>query len=98
MDTTKGSSVFKAGKLLKITLEYTPQVIVKASIHGDFFMYPEEGIEKLEDSLKGTPLQREQIKAKVEEFMKGAQVFGFDAEQMAEAIMMAAGKQETAKK
>lgn len=41
------------GKTLKIDAEIKDNVIVDIVISGDFFAYPEEGIEMLENDLKG---------------------------------------------
>ena len=47
-------SVYKIpeGKLVKIELETTDNKIKKIKITGDFFLYPEEIISKLEKSLE----------------------------------------------
>ena len=51
----KGSSVFKIpeGKLVKVFLEFENEKIVGVKIFGDFFLYPETGIEEIEKALKG---------------------------------------------
>lgn len=90
METKTGKAIYKAGKLIRITLEHADGMIVKVGIRGDFFAYPEEGIAGLEKSLEGTDLNVEAIKAKVETFLNTSQVFGFDSQQLSEAIMQAA--------
>ena len=61
-------SVYKVpnGKLLKIFLEYNEQVntIDKISITGDFFIYPEEAIEMMENELVNVTLDKEGLFAK----------------------------------
>ena len=88
MEIKKGRNIYKAGKLVKISLEYS-DVIRKIQITGDFFLYPEEAIEKLQKSLEGAKLEKEDIKRRVNEFISknNAEIFGFDAEQLAEAIL-----------
>ncbi|RLF15957.1 MAG: biotin--protein ligase [Thermoprotei archaeon] len=41
------------GKLVRVELEVDGGLIREAKITGDFFLYPEEAIFKLEESLKG---------------------------------------------
>ncbi len=67
-------SVYKIpnGKLVKINLEYdeNSKKIVNISIMGDFFAYPSESIEILEQELKNTYLSRETLSDKIEEIIK----------------------------
>jgi hypothetical protein len=44
------------GKLVKVTVDYSPEKIIGVQILGDFFLHPEEGIERLENSVGGIPL------------------------------------------
>ncbi|MAF36732.1 biotin--protein ligase [archaeon] len=44
------------GKLVKVWVEYTPGKILNVQILGDFFLHPEEGIERLEKSVVGVSL------------------------------------------
>ncbi len=89
--TMHGKSIFKAGKLVKIDLEYENDVIKEIKIEGDFFLYPEEGREKLEKALVGVNLDKEAIRSKTEEAIsrEKLEVYGFTGEQLAEAIMQA---------
>ena len=84
----RGKSVFKAGKLLRVFAEYDDK-IRKIAITGDFFMHPEEGIAGIEKGLVGTPVEEKAVKEKLDSLMTGIQVFGFDAEQLTQAIMAA---------
>ena len=45
------------GKLLRIDADIVENAIRDIKIHGDFFMHPEEGIEKIEDALKGERIE-----------------------------------------
>lgn len=89
----RGNSILKAGKLIKITLDYEDGKIDNIKIYGDFFMHPEEGISKIEQGLVGCVLKKEELEGKVSEILnsENIQVFGFDSNQLSEAILMALG-------
>ncbi len=84
-----GKSVYKADKLLKVSLAFSEGVIRKVQICGDFFLYPEESITGLEESLAGTALQAGAIEEKTAGFFEQNTAYGFDAKSLAEAIMLA---------
>ncbi len=86
----QGTSIFKAGKLIKIELHYDT-VIHAIKIHGDFFLYPEEGIEKLQQQLIGTELIREKLVDRINQIISNERLepFGFTSEQLTEAILAA---------
>lgn len=90
----KGFAVFKSKKLLKVSLEHEGSRVVSITVHGDFFLYPEEKIGQLEDALKGVLLERATLESAIGGFLKGAEAFGFDAPDLATAILMAAGKNQ----
>ena len=75
------------GKLVKITMDFEDEKIVKVKIMGDFFMHPEEKIEELEKELVGVELVKETLTDKVGKFLENVDVFGVDGEGFAEAIM-----------
>jgi len=56
-------------------------------ITGDFFVYPEEGLDKLEANLVGTKLERYAVRQKIWQWLQGSQVFGFDSDSLTEAII-----------
>ena len=58
----QGKSMYKVpeGKLIKITLDYGDK-INSVTINGDFFLHPEDGIEKIEQSLSGVSLETDAI-------------------------------------
>ena len=89
----KGSSVHKAenGKMLKIALEYEKGKVLGIRISGDFFMHPEESITVLENRLKGTELDEERLGKKAASIVEenSIQLFGFEAKDLAKAIMEA---------
>ncbi len=86
----EGKNVYKAGKLIKINLEYSDK-IETIRITGDFFAYPEEGIERIERELVGCPLEKDGIRTRVMGALENVEVFGFDADSLTEAIIGASG-------
>lgn len=85
-------NIYKTQKLIKILLEYNDQedsnkIINSIKITGDFFLYPEESLEYLEAQLKGTILDRDKLKEKIDICLKGSEAFGFDTESMVAAIL-----------
>ena len=79
------------GKLLKISLDYdeAKKVIRWVRITGDFFAYPEEALEQLEEKLRNTGLDpavlQKQISSLIAEYH--IQFIGVDAEGLAQGIM-----------
>ena len=90
----KAKSLYKVpnGKLIKINLEYdiNTNKIVNINITGDFFAYPEEAIEYLENSLKNILLEKEVLLKKIEGIIKNnkIQFIGLNSEGISKAIMM----------
>ena len=85
-------NIYKTQKLIKILLEYNDQedskkIINSIKITGDFFLYPEESLEYLEAQLKGTILDRDMLKEKIDICLKNSEAFGFDTESMVAAIL-----------
>ena len=62
-------------------------VIQTIKITGDFFLHPEETIEKLEESLAGIKLENEYIKNKIESVLKNSEFYGFDVNSLSNAIL-----------
>ncbi|MEK7524443.1 MAG: lipoate protein ligase C-terminal domain-containing protein [Patescibacteria group bacterium] len=80
------------GKLLKISLEDHDGKIDSIKITGDFFMYPEEHIEKLEASLKGCELLVPALEARLKDFLEKTPTsfFGLDNASLVSTILSAA--------
>lgn len=80
------------GKLLKIFLEDSDGKIVTLRITGDFFLYPEENLEKLERYLLDTPLSTEALTEKINNFLgqRPTTLFGFDVASLVSTILQAA--------
>jgi hypothetical protein len=76
----------KGGKFLRIKIEIKDAIIKDIKIQGDFFVYPETGIFKIEDFLKGknietfTPLLTSYIKE------EGIVVIGFSVVDLKKAL------------
>lgn len=79
------------GKLLKIFLEEENGIIASIKITGDFFLYPEENIEKLEHAVQGAPLQKEALSAHIHDFLNNhpTTLFGIDQESLVTTILNA---------
>jgi len=87
-------SIYKVpnGKLLKIFLQYDEKrnLIEEINIMGDFFAYPEEAIELMENKLKNTLLEREHLLKKISSVIKehNIQFIGLDAEGLTQGVLM----------
>jgi hypothetical protein len=90
----QSKSVYKVpnGKLLKIFLDYNEKnnLINKINITGDFFAYPEEAIETMENELKKTLLEREHLLKKIQSIIKehNIEFIGLHAEGLTDGILM----------
>jgi len=90
----QNKSVYKIpnGKLLKISLTYSKKnnTINQIRIMGDFFAYPEEAIEVLEDKLKNTVLSKDKLLGRINFVIKenNFEFIGLDAEGLAQGILM----------
>ncbi len=87
-----GYAVFKSQKLLKISLEHDGSRVQSVTIHGDFFLYPEDAISSLESALQGVALEKEKLENAISTALSqtGAEAFGFNAPDLASAILQAA--------
>jgi hypothetical protein len=90
----KSHSTYKVpdGKLLKITLGYDKEknLINSLKITGDFFAYPEEAIELIENKLKNSLLKRNELIDKINSIIKNNQIefIGLNAEGLVDGILM----------
>jgi hypothetical protein len=83
---------FKAPKgVIKVELELEDSKISEISISGDFFMYPEDALERLEGWLVGVRVDRKTLLAKVKKFYASADVRTpmVEPEHWVEAVMRA---------
>jgi lipoate-protein ligase A len=83
------SQKVKEGKLVKVELEYD-NVITKIKITGDFFLHPEDILEKIEESMLGMKkdAKMETIASKIQRIVSAhdAQMIGISAESLALVI------------
>ncbi len=82
----------KAGKLIRLTMVVVEEKIDGISISGDFFTRPYIGaVSKLEEGLKGTPLEKKALKIKIEKMFNetGLSMFGATQEELITAILKA---------
>ncbi len=90
-----GYAEFKAPKgVIKVELELADDAISQVSISGDFFMYPEDALERLEQALVGVKAERKSLLAAVQRFYNstGVQTPMVEPEHWVEAILRAAGE------
>ena len=89
----QSKSIYKIpeGKLLKIFIDYNEEnnSINKINITGDFFAYPEESIENLENELKNTLLKKEVLLTKIDSIIEknNIQFIGLNSEGLVEGIL-----------
>ncbi|HZY47559.1 MAG TPA: lipoate protein ligase C-terminal domain-containing protein [Candidatus Bathyarchaeia archaeon] len=87
------SSDYKAlgGKLVRIRLREEQGWIKTIKITGDFFLVPEENLEKLEKMLEGAPIREQELRLLVKQFFNvtRAQGLGVSAEDFVKAIVSA---------
>jgi hypothetical protein len=87
-------SVYKIpdGKLLKISLDYNDKnkKILDLLITGDFFAYPEEAIEILEEKLVNTTLNEKILKDKIKNIIRENKIelIGLNIEGLVNGIML----------
>ena len=90
----QSKSVYKVpdGKLLKIFLDYNEEnnTIIKIDITGDFFAYPEETIEVIENKLKDTVIEKNCLLEKINSIINdnNIELIGLDAKGLTQGILM----------
>ncbi|MFP4046105.1 MAG: lipoate protein ligase C-terminal domain-containing protein [Candidatus Aenigmatarchaeota archaeon] len=74
------------GKLIRLGVEVRDDTIEKVEIHGDFFVHPESGLEKIESSLKGMEVNK--VEEKIEKLLEREElkIVGFEPKDLQEAI------------
>lgn len=80
--------------MIKVELNLAGGKISRVSLSGDFFMYPEEAIEKLETAMSGVKADRCSLLAAVQRFYSstGVQTPMVEPEHWVEAILRAVGE------
>ena len=73
------------GKLVCFSVEAENGLVTEVKITGDFFLHPEETIEKIERSLEDIPLDMDEaeVASRIEASLEEAQLIGATAEDLA---------------
>ena len=85
-----GESSYKASKgLIRVKIQLDNDKIKSITISGDLFMYPEDELWNLEDTLVGTRAKRETILSKIKQFYEKRNILtpGVNPEDFTEAVM-----------
>ena len=85
-----GNGSFKASKgLIRVKIQVENKKLTSIIISGDFFMYPEDGLWKLENNLVGTSINKTKILSKIRRFYEETNLLtpGVNPEDFMEAIM-----------
>ena len=96
----QAKSVYKVpdGKLLKILLDYDENnnSITNVKITGDFFIYPEEAIETMENELKNISLTQNDLLNRINNVIEknNIQFIGLSAEGLTTGILMCVSKND----
>lgn len=90
----KFKGAYKAAKLIRVELDVVNNKIADIRITGDFFMYPEEAIRKLEKELLNIDLEESILLSRVEDFFKREGVVTplIESKDFVKAIMKAVGR------
>jgi len=77
------------GKLLKVSVGFEGSIVTDIKVTGDFFLYPETGIDLIEKSIKGRKL--EELQPVLDRVVKenNLRLFGFAVKDLVYAIGMA---------
>ena len=89
MDWTVTERKIPGGKLLRIKAQCRDGRLAQIRIEGDFFLYPEEGLAKMEAALVGAdPRNGKEISARLSQVMEEGrlQLIGFGINDVAEML------------
>ncbi len=81
---SKGESLVKGGKLIRVRVEFQGNRIKEIRITGDFFLHPEDKIEDIENGLKNVPI--DEVRKKLDEILKDAEYLGFTLDTLVQAV------------
>jgi lipoate-protein ligase A len=79
------------GKLIRLQADLNGSRIVRVAINGDFFLYPEDRIAKLEKALAGKELDKAALQSIVEKELEGCEMVGISPEEITNALMKLSG-------
>lgn len=87
------STKVSGGKLVRLKVEVSNNTITHAEISGDFFIYPEDTIIELEETLTDLngPINYTQLKQQLEEKTEHAQLVGFSVDTIIQLLKEALG-------
>lgn len=92
----KKKAIYKVpgGKMIRVALECQDNIIKDIKFTGDFFLYPEKGIDFLERDLKNVGLN--DLSKTVEKIIKDNKLvlFGLTSDSIVEVIMLALNQNE----
>lgn len=75
----------EGGKLIGISFNYSNSIFSEVKIYGDFFIFPEEGIEVLEKAIEG--VKYSELLSSIEDFFSsGIKLYGVTEEDIKELI------------
>ncbi len=84
------------GKLVRLHIDYSDEIIERVRIYGDFFLHPEESIGDLEGALLDIPkdISPERIQEKLDEALRlrSAELIGVETKTLALLITEAVKK------
>ena len=85
----KGELKVKNGKLIKCKIVIKNSIIEDIKLHGDFFIYPEEKIEEIEEKIRGIKYDENEIRRAIYENFAGVEILGASIEDFIEVIINA---------
>ena len=92
IENSLGEGSYKAPKgLIRVRISTKGSTISEITISGDFFMYPEDLLWKLEKTLLGADATREAILSRVQDFYRSTRALtpGVAPQDFSEAVMRA---------
>lgn len=82
-------AIYKAkGGVIRVALE-AGEVIKKIKITGDFFIFPEDSIERLEEVLIGTSTDEAELLRVIKDFYENIDSYGIEPKDLVKAIKRA---------
>jgi len=85
----KGTYKVPGGKLIRVDFEVAEGRISSFSLTGDFFLYPETGVDSINSSLTGCPINSKKIEERVNRAIESnsLEIVGFSADDVAKAVV-----------
>lgn len=88
-------TIYKApgGKMIRISVDHADRKIQNIELTGDFFLYPEESINKIEAGLKDVDIEEKKIVEKLKSIIKKNKItfIGINEYSLTRAILIACG-------